>query len=1006
MTASISAEGSSHQSRPARNDRDDLWALLSAMTSHIEGEVRLGRHDRMLYATDASMYQVEPLGVVIPQSIRDAEAAIQFCLERRIPILPRGGGTSLAGQTVNRAVVIDFSAHCNRVLAIDPSSRTASVEPGVVLDALNRAAAAHGLMFGPDVATSAHANIGGMIGNNSAGAHSILFGRTIDHVKALDVLLADGSRKRLQTHADERDVDIAKMTHGVVEVVNSIAAEIRKRFPKIVRRTGGYPLDAVLSQIESSTLRTHDHVNLASLMCGAEGTLAVTLEATLKLVEAPARTGLALIAFESLDAALLAVPLILQTRPSAVELVDDVVIQAAGHNAEYRQYVELLPQMAGQRPKAVLYVEYFADDDAELSRCHAELTTVIGPSRPMQLHTSASDMARAWKLRRAGEPLLCALPGDRKPLTFIEDTAVDPAKLAAFVNDFRAMVERHGTTAAYYAHASVGCLHIRPMIDLRSIADRRRMTDIMREASDLVVRYGGAISGEHGIGRLRSSSVEPYFGREIADAFRTIKNLFDPRNLLNPGVFVEPQAPDVHLRVEPQVHSPATVPEVETYFHYAHGFAEAVEACNGSGVCRKTMGGTMCPSYRATRDERHATRGRGNALRLAITGQFSDDGRTPHWNDAGTIETLDLCLSCKACKTECPSNVDIAKLKAEYTAKRFAQLGRIPLSMRLLGRVRRVNAIGSACHPMANALATWRVPKSLASRLMNIDPRRSLPRFGPSLYRWHASRREITVGADAPAVILFPDCFTTYNEPHIGRAAIRSLESLGYRVVLPRLGCCGRAMISTGQLDAARRQVQRCAVELRRCLDESAALAIVGCEPSCISAVKDDWLDLKTSIDGTMLRDLAGRTMLIEQFIDSRWSSHPVAPGLDLWPPSRPAIFHGHCHQKSLWGIDSSAAMLRRVFDDNLTVLDNGCCGMAGAFGLSPAHFDLARRIFELELAPALRRHADATIIATGTSCRHQIHDYAQRDAVHPIEVFAAGIGANDSRSGLLSGSP
>jgi FAD/FMN-containing dehydrogenase/Fe-S oxidoreductase len=995
MMASISSvqQAASHSPAVTRDADREIESLASALRSHIEGEVRFGRHDRMLYATDASMYQVEPLGVVVPKSIDDAVTAAQICFEHGQPILPRGGGTSLAGQAVNRAVVIDFSANCNRLLEMDPGSRTARVEPGIVLDALNRAAAPHRLMFGPDVATAAHACIGGMIGNNSAGAHSILFGRMIDHVRSLDVLLADGTRAHLSRNTGSRDEKIAGMVRRLAEVITPISDQVRATFPTIIRKTGGYPLDVILDQIEASSAGTHDHVNLASLMCGAEGTLALTLEATVGLVDSPACTGLALVAFESLDAALHAVPLILETGPSAVELVDDVVIAAACHNVEYRQYVELLPTMRGEAPRAVLYVEYFARDEDELSQRHAELTTIIGPSRPMHLHTSQEAMNRAWKLRRAGEPLLCALPGERKPLTFIEDTAVDPSNLAAFVSDFRAMVERHGTSAAYYAHASVGCLHIRPMIDLRSPVDREHMAAIMREACDLVVQYGGALSAEHGIGRLRSNYLEQYFGPDIAAVFRSIKHIFDPRGLLNPGVLVEPHPPDVHLRIEPLARTPVLVPTVDTYFHYDHGFSEAVEACNGSGVCRKTRGGTMCPSYRATRDERHATRGRGNALRLAITGQFSDDGRSPRWNDPGTMQTLNLCLSCKACKTECPSNVDIAKLKAEYTGQRYRELRSVPVNARMLGRVRALNAIGSALHPVANVFARSRITRSVANRLLGIDPRRSLPTFGRSLYRWHESRGEKRgESAESPAVILFPDCFTTYSEPHVGRAAIQSLEALGYRVMLPRLGCCGRAMISTGQLDAARRSVDECAVELRRSLDASGALAIVGCEPSCISAIKDDWVDLKCGVDRTALRDLAARTMLIEQFIDSRWASHPRPATLQGERTTR-AILHGHCHQKSLWGIDSSAAMLRRIVPDDLTVLDNGCCGMAGAFGLERAHFDVSRRIFELELAPAIRDHAEALIIAPGTSCRHQIRDFAGRDALHPIEVVARSLG-------------
>ena len=942
------------------------------------GRVRFGRHDRMLYATDASIYQVEPLGVVIPPTVACAQDVVRYCLDNDLPILPRGGGTSLAGQAVNRAIVLDFSPHCRRVVSIDPEARRAVVEPGVVLDELNRAAASHGLMFGPDVATSTHATLGGMIGNNSAGAHSILYGRTVEHLHGLDVLLADGTRVTLDEGGAVRDDRVAELTRGVVEIVRPLAAEIRRRYPTTTRRVNGYNLDLMLDQIERGR-----GVNLASLVCGSEGTLAVTLGATVGLVPVPARKALAIVAASGLDAALGMLGSILETAPAAVELIDDVIIKLAMRNVEYRRYVELLPSDGSAVPGTVLYVEYFAADADEL---RAKLSALAGsvPGATVVTHTEPAPMAAAWKLRKAGEPLLHAVPGDRKPLTFIEDTAVDPARLPQFVREFRGIVESHGTTAAYYAHASVGCLHIRPMISLRDPAGRAAVQAIAAEVTELVKTYRGALSGEHGDGRARSPLLRRFYGDAICDAFAAIKALFDPDNLLNPGNIVEPGSITDTLRVEPEGR-PATVPDFRPFYRYdaEHGFGAAVEMCNGAGVCRKTTGGTMCPSYRALRDERHSTRGRGNALRLAITGQLGSS----RWDDAETIRTLDLCLSCKACKAECPSNVDIAKLKSEYTAQRFAAAGRVPLQVRAFAAVRGINRAGSALHPLANLLTRFGPTAAILKRSMGIDRRRSLPRFGPSLYRWHA-RRQGSAPADAPAVVLLGDCFTVWSEPHIGRRAVEVLEVLGYRVVLPRTGCCGRPLISQGMLAEAQSVCRATAAELAQAMKSNEAVALVGCEPSCISAITDDWLELDMGVDVEPLQALARRTFLVEQFVDERWEDHPVPP-LPARPENETVLLHGHCHQKALWGVESSSGLLGRLVGERLQVPDTGCCGMAGAFGYTPEHYDLSMAIGEADLLPAIRAQPEAIVAAPGTSCRHQVLDGTGRRAVHPIEIAA-----------------
>jgi FAD/FMN-containing dehydrogenase/Fe-S oxidoreductase len=975
---------------------DDLRRL-------IRGEVRFGRHDRLLYATDASLYQVEPIGVVIPRDVDEAAAVIEYCGRQGIAVLPRGGGTSLAGQAVAEAVVVDFSVRCRRI-EVDPQRRVARVEPGAVLDELNGAAAPHGLLFGPDVATSTHATLGGMIGNNSAGARSILYGRTVDHVEAVEVALADGSRLALQEGAALRDERVAAITRRVADVVAPLADQIRRVYPRIVRRVNGYNLDLLLDDLERSTPGRYERVNLARLLCGAEGTLGAVLRARVRLVEAPRHKGLVILGFESVESALEALRPILATGPAAVELLDDLIIGLAMGNAECRRLVELLPPVRGSRPGAVLYVEQFAADAAELDlRLQASEAAVR--EAPSRRFTDAAGMARAWALRRSGEPLLHGIHGDRKPVTFVEDAAVDPSRLPEFVREFRRIVAKAGTTAAFYAHASVGCLHIRPMLDVRREEDLAAMAAMAAEVTDLVRTFEGALSGEHGDGRSRTALLRRFYGDEICDAFARIKAIFDPRGIFNPGNIVGSPSMTGELRLRP--HGPVVeVPAVRTFFRYDRqgGFGEAVTACNGAGVCRRTGGGTMCPSYRALRDERHATRGRANALRLAITGQLSSPGGTPAWDDPETVRTLDLCLGCKACKAECPSNVDVAKLKAEYTAQGHAAAGGAPWRARLLAGVRAVNRTGSALWPIAGALCAFGPSAWAIKRLIAIDRRRSLPRVGPSLYRWIGRRRRAAPPTGAPAVLLFPDCFSVYSEPRVGRSAVETLEALGYRVVLPRIGCCGRAAISGGLLQSATRTVRATAGALLSVAAETDPVAIVVCEPGCASAILDEWLDLRTGLDEDRLRALADRTQLIEQFIESRWDAHPSPPPCPEELPRRAerlpprTLLHGHCHQKALLGIESSSALLRRLLGERLSVLDSGCCGMAGSFGYSPDHYELSMAIGELVLFPALRANPGALVLAPGTSCRHQILDGTSRVALHPIELVHRLLGVQPAR--------
>lgn len=973
-----------------------------ALRERIRGEVRFGAHDRMLYATDASLYQVEPIGVVIPIDVDDIMHAIQYAREQGLAVLPRGAGTSLAGQTVNHAIIIDCSVHCRNVISIDETQRECVVEPGVVLDELNehlRAKTNGRLWFGPDVATSRHANIGGMIGNNSAGTHSILYGRTVEHVKGMDVVLADGTSLALSEGAAVDDPRVAAYTRQVAEIILPLAATIRERFPKTRRRVNGYNLDLILDQLDVSTEGTYDKVNLASLMCGSEGTLATTTQATLNLVPRPSHVGLAVIAFSDLNDAIDAVFPLLATGPSAVELIDELIMELAALNREYRQYLDLLPRTnSGDAAHAVLYVEYFADDATGLHDRFEALRALMS-DHAIACHTDATAILNAWKLRKAGEPLLHALPGTRKPITFVEDTAVDPSRLASFVKDFQALVSRHGTRASFYAHASVGCLHIRPILDVRAPADRAAMESIATEVTDLVRSYGGALSGEHGDGRARSALLERFYGAEIVDAFRAIKHVFDPENRMNPGNIVKPQQLLENLRVDAGAHTEA-LQHVEPFYDYTfeEGIQHAFELCNGAGVCRKKQGGTMCPSYMATLDERHSTRGRGNALRLAISGQIgSSDDERPVWNDPETLRTLDLCLSCKACKSECPSNVDVARYKSEYLAQSYRESRRVPLSVKAFAHVRALNRLGSSMPALSNAMANLAPLRWIANRMLGIDPRRSLPRFQRNLWK---QRHPGRVSDDAPAVVLYPDCFTMYNEPEIGLAAITVLEGCGYRVIVPKdVGCCGRSMLSTGMVSEAKQTITRSARALSNAVRASGATAVVACEPSCLSAIKDDWQVVRgVDVAPELLVELHDLAFLPEHWVEHAWAEHPRRPEFDT--PSAPArvALHGHCHQKALWGTETSADALRRVAGERLDVLDTGCCGMAGSFGMTSTRYDISQQIGELGVLPAVRTMDDASVcVAPGTSCRHQIRDATGVRAIHPIEYLAQHIAQGES---------
>ncbi len=969
--------------------------LARELANAVQGEVRFGLHDRMLYATDASIYQVEPLGVVIPNSTQDAVRGVEFCAQRHLPILPRGGGTSLAGQCVGaHSVVIDLSSACTRLLGLDTPERTCRVEAGMTIGDLNAQIAASGLHFAPDPSTARQANIGGCIGNNAAGAHSILYGRTSENVLGIDACLADGRVVTLDEGAAARDPVVADLTARVVRVVREHEQLIRERFPKTLRRSAGYQLDEILRQLDAVG-DDPAKLNLAPLLCGSEGTLAVTLSATLKLQPLPKAKGLCVIAFASIEAAIAALPALLALHPAAVELLDGLILDLARKNTQCRAYVDALPAPSGETPQAVLYAEFFGESAEQVQALCAQAAALFHVEQA-RIIDDDHGMADAWALRVAGEPLLHAVEGARKPLGFVEDNAVPPERLAEFVRGFREIVSDNDTIASYYAHASVGVLHVRPLLDLKDPADTARMQDIAVRVAALAKSLGGVMSGEHGDGRARGPLLDDYFGPELMDAFRQVKSIFDPEGRLNPGNIVGP-GPIESIAQEVRVNPTGAVlstPSVETFYDYSDqdGFGHAIERCNGAGVCRKKSGGTMCPSYMGTLDERHSTRGRGNALRLAVTGQLDLTGPgRPSWNDAETLRTLDLCLSCKACKSECPSNVDIARLKSEYLAQGY-KTSSPPLRSRAMGMIDLASRVASIAPGLVNTVNTFAPTRGILNAALGLHPKRSLPEFRRPLHKqWGPDEADLP--ADAPVVALLADTFTQYNEPEIGLATRRVLEAFGYRVKLIRCDDFQRARISLGLLPGAIRGAERMLDTLEPVINDGSLVGLLIIEPSCLSAVQDDWLSLKIGRPLALRQKLEERTLLPEQFLDDRWDRHPRRPGFNA--PGGRVLLHAHCHQKAMWGADSSGGLLRRIVDDSLEVLDAGCCGMAGSFGYTRDRFDLSMRIGEQHLMPAARSLGkDDTLLATGTSCRHQVWDGVARESLHPIAFLATLIGA------------
>jgi FAD/FMN-containing dehydrogenase/Fe-S oxidoreductase len=1001
-------------------------AALRDELSKTGAEVRVDRLSRALYSTDASVYQIVPLSVVLPRSEADIVHVIKTCARFNVPLTARGGGTSQAGQCIGAGIILDCSKYFNAILEINAADGWARVQPGCVLDDLNDAVKSHGLHFAPDISTSNRATIGGMIANNASGTHSLIHGKTIDHVLELKVALADASivearpLKEAELNAKCKQSDREGDGYRTVRrLAIAHAAEIERRFPRILRRVGGYNLDAFITPFSRDAIRERADVSrnahvltefdLSRLLVGSEGTLAVTLEAKLRLIPLPKAKAVLVIQFADLLGALSATPAILQHSPSAVEVIDKYVLDSTKLNAEASRLRDFLHG----EPGAILIVEFYGEHAQELpprlDALEAELKK-NGAGSYYQRATDASQQARVWKLRKRALGLSMAEKGDAKAISFVEDTAVAPEHLRDYIAEFLDVIRRHGTTAGVYAHASVGCLHVRPVINMKTEDGVHRFEAIAAEVADLVLKYGGALSGEHGDGLVRSPFQEKMYGPTLYQAFREIKRAFDPQNILNPGKIVDAPPLTTNLRYGPKY----VTPDVPTTFDFSAdgGIARAAELCAGVGECRKTRDGNMCPSYRATRDEKDSTRGRANVLRLAMTGQLDFAGLTDH----DVKEVLDLCLECKACKTECPTNVDMARLKTEFLHQYYRKHG---LSWRhwVFGNVARLSRWGSRLALLSNWLAGRRTVRWLSEKMLGIDRRRLPPAFETrgfgfiiDCYMRLHGEPSTADGQGVGDVLLFPDTFVQFYDAVIGFAAVDFCRRMDWRAflgvpgdspaepderVVTGLRCCGRPMISNGMLDQAVQFARQNVERLHAWV--APGKRIIACEPSCILTIKDDYPALLRGEERRKAEVVAASCQTFEEFVESILASG-VASAPRVLPaltrpgsPARQILVHAHCHQRALVGVEPLMRLMRRIPGAEVIDLDAGCCGMAGSFGYEKEHYEISRQIGEQRLFPAIRAASpDDIIVAPGFSCRLQIEHFTGRKAVHPAELLAS----------------
>ena len=951
-------------------------ALATRLRRELEGEVLFDAFSRGRYSTDASIYQIDPIGVVIPRHEQDVVRTIQIAADAGVPILPRGAGTSQCGQTVGHALVIDNSKYLDQIVAFDPQAKTICVQPGIVLDQLNAFLKPHGLFYPIDVSTASQATIGGMSGNNSCGSRSIRYGNMVHNVRAIDAILADGASLHFgDVPADLQNSNAPSAYLELVKKLRALAereqAEIARRFPKLLRRVGGYNLDSV----------SPGGHNMARLLVGSEGTLAYFRQIHLALQPIPPHKVLGVCHFASLYKAMDTTQHLVTLDPTAVELVDRTMIELAREIPLFRTTVDRF--LKGE-PEALLLLEFAGEDKtAQLRKLKqlVELMADLGfPGSVVEV--ADNNLQRdVWEVRKAGLNIMMSMKGDGKPVSFIEDCAVPLKDLAEYTDRLTRVFDKHDTKGTWYAHASVGCLHVRPILNMKQDG-AQKMRAIAEEAAAMVRQYKGSYSGEHGDGLVRSEWIEPMFGPELTRAFEEIKDIFDPKGLFNPGKIVRPPKMDDRslFRFKPGY----AVQKINTALDWPEsgGFGGAVEMCNNNGACRKADG-VMCPSYRATRDEQHLTRGRANTLRLAISGQLGAGA----FASQEMYDTLDLCVSCKGCKRECPTGVDMAKMKIEFL-NHYHQHHRLRLKQRLIAYLPRYAPWAARLAPLLNLRNRLPGLAKIGEILLGFSSRRSLPVWRRDLFR-------NALADNAPAgneVVLLVDTFNRYFEPENAHAALMVLQAAGYTVHLPqprggRPLCCGRTFLAVGLVDAARVEARRMLTALKPFV--ARGVPIIGLEPSCLLTLRDEF---KSILPGAETDALAEHALLFEEFLAMEHAAGRLKLRFKALPATK-ALLHGHCHQKAFAVMPAVQRVLELVPQLKVEVIESSCCGMAGAFGFDAEHYDLSLKMAELGLLPKVRAaDANTLLVADGTSCRHQIHDCAGREAIHVARVLQAAL--------------
>jgi FAD/FMN-containing dehydrogenase/Fe-S oxidoreductase len=958
----------------------EAGALERELGAAIKGEVRFDPGSRALYATDASNYREPPIGVVLPRDREDIIATVRICHAHGAPLLTRGGGTSLAGQCCNTAVVMDFSKYYHRVLAIDPEKWTATVETGIVLDELQKAVAPHGLIFGPNPATHTHCTLGGMLGNNSCGINSMLSAkhglgyRTSDNVAELEVLTYDGTVLRVgptdertwaeKIEAGGREGDVYRQLR---ELRDRCADQVRRRFPKIPRRVSGYSLDELLPE---------NHGNLARALVGTESTCVVILTATLLLVPRPKARSLLVLGYPDAFRAADHVTDIFPFRPIGLEGIDRHLVENMRHHQIHADALEMLPAGHGW-----LLVEFGGDSKEDCDgQARAVMDQLKREENPptMKLYDDPAEAQKVWEAREAGLGATAFIADQDDTWEGWEDSAVPPDQVGSYLRDLRALFDRYHYRTALYGHYGQGCIHCRVNFDLVTADGIAKYRAFVEEAADLVVRYGGSFSGEHGDGQSRAELLPKLFGPELMEAFERFKTIWDPEGKMNPGKVVRPNPITSKLRLGTN-YNPARTKTVFSFSQDRGDFARAALRCVGVGECRRHEGGTMCPSYMVTREEKHSTRGRTHLLFEMLQGELIDDG----FKSAQVLDALDLCLSCKGCKGDCPVHVDVATYKAEFLAHHYR--GRLrPRHAYAFGLIARWARLGSMLPRTANFLLGAPVLRAIAKFAVGAAQRRKIPRFAPETFKqWFFRRPAVNPGG--PPVILWADTFNNHYHPEVARAATEFLERAGWRVIVPRAAlCCGRPLYDYGMLDTARKWLESILGHLRG--EIRAGVPMVGLEPSCVAVFRDELCNLLPHDQDA--QRLAKQTLLLSEFIDQRLPDFPL-PQL----PMR-ALVHGHCHHKAIMKMTAEERVLRRMGID-FQMLDSGCCGMAGAFGFEKAHYDVSLQCGERVLLPAVRGAGEETlIVANGFSCREQIAQTTSREALHLAQVIALAYAA------------